>query len=171
MSGITGVIPVWSQSRSPQPMKKRPLFGWDLQVGKENICAFQRFTKSGIYCQCIWTYCQNISHEYISTFWFMSFAKFKNWGRGGIFYHFMANTLATQDLLQNGQDFTAFTTWAQIKVERCVWNTRRGMGGGEVNCWIMLTLEGQGCSYSALGCEHQEHTEKEGGSQTIRSSQ
>ena len=84
-----------------------------------------------------------------------------NWGRGGIFYHFMANTLATQDLLQNEQDFTIFTTWAQLKVERCVWNTRRGMGGGEVNCWIMLALEGQGCSYSALGCEHQEHTERE----------
>ena len=83
-----------------------------------------------------------------------------NWGRGGIFYHFMANTLATQDLQQNGQDFTTFTTWAQIKVEWCVWNTRRGMGGGEVNCWIMLALEGQGCSYSALGCEHQEHTER-----------
>lgn len=34
-------------------------------------------------------------------------------------------------LLQNGQDFTTFTTsWAEIKVERCVWNTRRGMGGG-----------------------------------------
>ena len=36
MSGITGVIPVWSQSRTPQPMKKRPLlwFGFASWKGK-----------------------------------------------------------------------------------------------------------------------------------------
>ena len=85
-----------------------------------------------------------------------------NCGRGGIFYHFMAaNTLATQ-IFCAAAKWTGFyyfynlLSWDKSGAVRVKYEAV-----GEANCWIMLALEGQGCSYSALGCEHQEHTKRE----------
>ena len=92
-----------------------------------------------------------------------------NCGRGGIFYHFMAaNTLATQ-IFSAATEWTVFyyfynlLSWDKsgaVRVKYEAWDGRRWVSTEQANCWIMLALEGQGCSYSALGCGHQEHTKR-----------